>query len=97
MGSAWLFNKRDRTLRLRDVRLARPYVVRLDQCKTSAGALRWIMHVAEQPWATDRVIASLVFEFERLLYPLGNLCPQGKEDGPINVKKVIEEQLDLVR
>lgn len=42
------------------------------------------------------VIASLVREFSRLLYPLANLCPSGKEDGPINVKKVIREQRDLV-
>jgi hypothetical protein len=55
------------------------------------------MEVAEQDWATDRVIASLVREFSRLLYPLANLCPSGKEDGPINVKKVIREQLDLVK
>jgi len=55
------------------------------------------MEVAEQDWATDRVIASLIREFDRLLYPLANLCPSGKEDGPINVKKVIREQLDLVK
>lgn len=71
----------------------------------SAGCLRIIRGYSgyESLWwrnrngATDRVIASLVREFDRLLYPLANLCPSGKEDGPINVKKVIREQLDLVK
>jgi hypothetical protein len=72
-----------------------PYVVRLDRWQTTTGALQGIMEVAEQDWATDRVIASLVREFSRLLYPLANLYLSGKKDGPI--KKVIREQLDLVK
>jgi hypothetical protein len=95
--SSWIFDPKHRTLTHRASNGAKPYVVRLDRCQTSAGALRWIMEVAEQDWATDRVIASLVREFSRLLYPLANLCPSGKEDGPINVRKVIREQLDLVK
>lgn len=93
----WTFDSKHRRLILHQSISAKPFVVRLDRCQTSAGALRWIMEVAEQDWATDRVIASLVHEFDRLLYPLANLCPAGKEDGPINVKKVIREQLDLVK
>lgn len=95
--SSWIFDPKRRILILRESIAPGPYIVRLDRCQTSAGALRWIMEVAEQDWATDRVIASLVHEFDRLLYPLANLCPSGKEDGPINVKKVIREQLDLVK
>lgn len=97
MPSTWMFNQKNRTLSYRNGTRGKPYIIKLDQCQTSAGALRWIMHAAEQPWATDRLIASLVWEFGRLLYPLANLCPDGKEDGPINVKKVIQENLDLVR
>lgn len=93
----WTFDSKRRTLVLHKAISVKPFVVRLDRCQTSAGALRWIMEVAEQDWATDHVIASLVREFDRLLYPLANLCPSGKEDGPINVKKVIREQLDLVQ
>ncbi|NGZ94620.1 MAG: hypothetical protein CV089_00555 [Nitrospira sp. WS110] len=93
----WTFDSKHRRLILHKSISDKPFVVRLDRCQTSAGALRWIMEVAEQDWATDRVIASLVHEFDRLLYPLANLCPAGKEDGPINVKKVIREQLDLVK
>jgi len=92
-----MFDPKHRILTYRVSNGAKPYVVRLDRCQTSAEALRWIMDVAEQDWATDRVIASLVREFGRLLYPLANLCPSGKEDGPINVRKVIREQLDLVK
>jgi hypothetical protein len=95
--SSWIFDPKYRTLTHHASNGATPYVVRLDRCQTSAGALRWIMDLAEQDWATDRVIASLVREYSRLLYPLANLCPSGKEDGPINVKKVIREQLDLVK
>lgn len=95
--SSWIFDPKHRTLTHRASSGAKSYVVRLDRCQTSAGALRGIMEVAEQDWTNDRVIASLVREFSRLLYPLANLCPSGKEDGPINVRKVIREQLDLVK
>ncbi len=66
------------------------YEVDLEQCRTSAAMLDWIMQIAGKLWATDTVLAGLVHAFDHFLDPQGTLCSFGRSRGPVNVRKILE-------
>ncbi|MGW9541957.1 hypothetical protein ACWHA6_36340 [Streptomyces anthocyanicus] len=53
------------------------YEVDLERMRTSAEALDWIFQVAGKAWASDKVIAGLIFAIEGLLHPQESLCSGG--------------------
>ncbi len=90
----WQLNKRtlDLSIKWPDIRKGPGrYDVDLKQCTTSAEVLDWIMQVEEKRWATDQVLAQLLRELDRILQPQRTLCSEGKEKGPIDIKKVLKE------
>lgn len=53
------------------------YEVDLEEMRTSAEALDWIFQVAGKSWASDKVLAGLIFAIEGLLHPQETLCSGG--------------------
>jgi hypothetical protein len=53
------------------------YEVDLEDCRTSAEVLDWVMQVAHKAWASSEVIAGLVHALDDLLQPQGTLCSSG--------------------
>src|SRR5690606_4151805 len=72
------------------------YAIDLEKCTTSAEVLDWIMQVVGKNWGTDQVIASLIRALQYYLRPQETLCSLGKEQGPLNVKKVIQENGGII-
>ncbi|MCA9470217.1 MAG: hypothetical protein KC643_32875 [Nitrospira sp.] len=91
--SPWRFVKAKRCLAINKPSIAKgeeQYHVDVDRCRTSAGVLDAIMQVAGKTWATDQVLASLVRDLQHYLKPQQTLCSGGKEQGPIDVKTVLQ-------
>ncbi len=91
----WQLNKRtlDLSIKRPDIRKGPGrYDIDLKQCTTSAEVLDWIMQVEEKRWATDQVLAEFVREIRRILNPQATLCSWGKEQGPIDIKKLLNEK-----
>ncbi|MGH7256380.1 MAG: S4 domain-containing protein, partial [Nitrospirales bacterium] len=95
MGSdyPWKFDSKNLTLTLRTNDPQQSYQIDLKKCRTSAEVLDWIMQVAGKSFVDDHILALLIHELNRLLYPQGNLCSLGTEQGPIDVKKVLHQRL----
>ena len=72
-GNPWRLDLEEMTLELEGER----YAVDLEQCRTSAETLDWIIQVATKSWATDAVIAGLVRALDILIEPDINLCTDG--------------------
>ncbi len=89
-GSPWRFNPGSLTLSY--VAPQERYYLKLKKCDTSAGMLDWIMQVSGKSWADDHLLAFLVRDLNQLLNPQGNLCSSGEEQGPINVRRVINQR-----
>jgi hypothetical protein len=87
----WKFNKQNLTLAHSGK--GRGYEVALEECTTSAEALDWIFQVESKTWASTEDLGDLVRAIGTLLSPQGTLCSGGQEQGPIDVRKVIEQNL----
>ncbi|MCA9467001.1 MAG: hypothetical protein KC643_16360 [Nitrospira sp.] len=90
----WRFIKSKRCLAINSSYISKgeeQYYVDLDQCKTSARVLDAVMQVAGKTWATDQVLASLVRDLQHYLKPQQTLCSGGEEQGPIDVKMVLQD------
>jgi hypothetical protein len=86
----WVLSRKTHELYLGDPQTGGwMYAVNLDECNTSAGVLDWIAQVAEKTWATNDDLANLVRALHDILDFQTSLCGQGKEHGPIDVKKRI--------
>ncbi len=70
----------------------RGYEIDLEDCTTSAHVLDWIMQVASKANVSDRVLAWLVRDLNRMLRPQATLCSGGIEKGPIDVKKLLKRK-----
>ena len=66
------------------------YEIPLEECRTSAHVLDWIMQVLGKNWANDSVVAGLAHAFDAVLRPQKMMCSFGKEKGPIDVDAQIK-------
>ncbi len=91
--SPWSFDKKTICLVLNAPNEEGPrgYDVDLEDCTTSAHVLDWIMQVASKG-VSDRVLAWLVRDLNRMLRPQATLCSGGIEKGPIDVKKTLKKR-----
>ncbi len=90
----WKFNKRSLTLTFigqPQTRSGEGYFIDLKDCGTSAGMLECIFQASAHYWATADVCKSLNDKLFSFFNPLCTLCPEGKERGPIDVKKVLRD------
>ena len=85
----WRFNPKNLTL----YTAKSDYEIDLEEIKNSASMLDWIFQIEGKTWGTDEVIAELLLFFSELFNPQGKLCSFGREQGPINPKKVISENM----
>lgn len=85
----WRFNPKNLTLHRADGR----YEIDLEKIKTSASMLDWIFQLQAKSWVSDESLADLIMFFRVLFRPQGTLCSQGREQGPINPRKVISENM----
>jgi hypothetical protein len=89
----WKIDPKTVTLFLEDKNESpRDYYIPLEQLKTSAKVLDWIMQITSKVDISDRVIAWLVRDLNRILRPQATLCSGGKEKGPIDVKKLLKDK-----
>lgn len=87
----WRYEPDALVLALYDDRERYIYEVDLERCTTSAEVLDWIMHVAGKHWSTPEVVAGLIHALNQVLRPKANLCAQGIERGPLNVRQHLEQ------
>jgi len=90
----WQYNPGNLTLALvlDDYGLA--YEVDLENCRTSAEVLDWIIQTSGKVWATHDVIAGLVLALDHLLDLQANHCSCGEERGPVNVRELLARRYD---
>ncbi len=91
--SPWSFDKKTLCLVLNapNEEGPRDYEVDVEECTTSAHMLDWIMQVVSHG-PSDRVLAWLVRDLNRMLRPQATLCSGGIEKGPIDVKKLLKRK-----
>ena len=89
----WSFDKKSQCLVLNALNEEGPreYYIDLEQCTTSAQVLDWIMQVVSKG-PSDRVLAWLVRDLNRMLSPQATLCSFGIEKGPIDVMKTLKDK-----
>ncbi len=73
---AWTF--RPPTFELAIKRNQRQYEVDLDECKTAADVLDWIMQVRGKTGIDDKDLADLIHALDDILSIQANLCPGGE-------------------
>jgi len=81
----WTFDEKALTLCYKE----HQYCVDLRECKTSAELLDWICHISESTWASQDDVGAFVRAVNVLIQPQSTLCCEGKDQGPIEVEKVI--------
>ncbi len=88
----WTFDKENLTLTYAG---DGGYEVDLERCTTSAEVLDWVCQVASQQWASTEDIGNLVRAISAILEPQATLCGEGQERGPIEVRQVVEQNVEL--
>ncbi len=93
-GSPWLFDPYELRLKHKDAKV----VVLLERCRTGVGCCDETMHVARTKCPhriSTEDLGYLCRDIDTLLWPTQNLSYWGKELGPIDVRRVVEENLTL--
>jgi hypothetical protein len=88
----WVYDPKGRLLTHRRER----YEIPLDEMRTSAEILDWIMQLSAKSWLKELDLGHLVRAIDALLAPQAHFCSGGIEKGPVNVKELLG-RLKIVR
>jgi len=88
----WLLDKETLVLRHKEIL----YEIYLDECKSSAQILDWIIQVSQKSWATDDDIGELVRALDDILNIQGHFCGGGQRR-EADSKKLAEANVKRLR